>query len=76
MTTDELIRELIAEIRNDRVVRAKEFAGLQLAVTELGNDFRAFRDHVLKNEDETGTALRLVAAHAGVIEPLDKNGGG
>ena len=74
MTTDELIRELIGEIKKDRVARQREISGIQLALTELGKDFRAFRDHVLKHEDESGKALRLVAAHAGVIDPAGKNG--
>ncbi len=74
MTTDELIRELIGEIKKDRVARQREFSDLRLAVNDLGKDFRAFRDHVLKHEDESGKALRLVAAHAGVIDQAEKNG--
>lgn len=69
MTTDELIRELIGEIKKDRVARQRELSGLQLAVKELGDDFRAFRDRLLK--DEGNAKLRLVATL-----PPDTNGGG
>lgn len=74
LSTDELITELLMEIRNDRTVRSREFADLQLAVKELGDDFRAFRDHVLQHEDKAGRKLRMVADHAGVTEPTDRNG--
>ena len=82
MTTDELIRELLREIRSDRAAAeererliAGELSGIRVAVANLGLDFRAFRDHVLENENERGQELRAVEDFVGMTDPHDKNGG-
>lgn len=83
MTTDELIRELIKEIRSDREAAeererliAAELSGIRVAVANLGIDFRAFRDHVFEHENERGKELRAVEDFVGMTEPREKNGGG
>lgn len=90
MTTDELIRELLREIRADRAAAdereraaeererliAAELSGIRVAVANLGLDFKAFRDHVLENENERGKELRAIEDFVGMTEPHAKNGGG
>lgn len=81
MTTDQLITELIAEIRSDRGAATKrderitaELRKLNTIVGKLGTDFEAFRTHMLEHADKEGRHLRMVAAHAGVTDPRDGNG--
>jgi hypothetical protein len=70
MSTDELIRELIGEIRKDR----EALAGLSLAVTELGKDFRAFRAKVFENQSQQGERIRAISDFVGMTDPHDSNG--
>lgn len=83
MTTDELIRELLKEIRADRNATEDrerrieaELTGIRLALAALGDDFGSFRAHVLQHEDERGKELRAVEDFVGMTDPNEKNGGG
>ena len=81
MRSEAIIRELIDEIRADRrasTLRDERVTaalkGLQVALAELSKDFRAFRDHVLENQDETGRRIRAVSDFTGMTDP-EPNGG-
>ena len=81
ITTDELITELIAEIRADRMASTKreervetELVAIRTVLATLGQDFREFRSHVLKHEDESGKELRAVEDFVGLTDPREKNG--
>lgn len=79
MTTDDLMRELLGEIRKDR--EARQFLEVQVsnctrAVIVLSNELQEFRKLVFEGEANTLERIRQVADFAGMTYPADRNGGG
>lgn len=81
LSTDELITELLQEIRNDRVASTQreerveaELANIRLALHELGKDFRSHREHAGTEASDTREQIRLVANFVGMTDPAEKNG--
>lgn len=87
MTPEAAVTELIKEIRADRVASMLErkerkvqfdriearLTTLERAVVELGKEIQAVREGAGEEGASIRKHLRMVAAHAGVIDP-DGNG--
>lgn len=74
MTTDELVAELIAEIRRDRESRKS----LEVAVASLAQDLADFRTLVFEGERSVMQQIRAVSDFVGMTDPQrpSRNGGG
>jgi hypothetical protein len=88
LSTDELVNELLAEIRTDREVargdraatakRQKEITDrldrFETALVTLSSDLRDFRQHTEADSSETRRQVRVVSNAIGLTNPHEQNG--
>lgn len=79
MTTDQLVSELIDEIRRDREARKTleaQVSNCTIVVAALAKDLADFRKLVFEGERSLMERIRRVSDFSGMTDPHDGNGGG